>query len=401
MNRLLLMRHAHADDGPREDPNRGLTHRGRKDAKRMGKWLRKSDLRPDLIISSPYARAAETVTRALKGLHGEIAIKHTDALIPDASTPAAVAAIADLAGDADLVLVVSHNPLIENILLLLTQGEQFGGSYGLHWRHGSIAYVENGKLLWLVTPDIAREDDLSDETTRLVEHLLAANRFAATDLLIRRLRAAVGRRFRLQAANYLKHGSIAGIDNGRWRREFADLTQQAHSAGAQIAAGELGALTEAKRKLPAWLAGLNPWARQPQDVERQIDATTEDRIATAKSTWEKLGATVDDMRQKVSDLLKDWAKQTDDSRSAGIAVTEIASAFNDGASAAAREFRLNNPGVEVMKQWWAEPDACDICMDNVADGPLPEDLPFSSGHFDPPAHPNCRCSVTLTRSDSE
>lgn len=56
--------------------------------------------------------------------------------------------------------------------------------------------------------------------------------------------------------------------------------------------------------------------------------------------------------------------------------------------------QMNKSGMSWDKQWSAEPDACDECMTmdgevvGVADS-------FSSGDMTPPAHPNCRCDITL------
>ena len=43
--------------------------------------------------------------------------------------------------------------------------------------------------------------------------------------------------------------------------------------------------------------------------------------------------------------------------------------------------------------WWAFEDACDTCLENVADDPRPYGTPFSSGDTEPPAHDHCRCSL--------
>jgi len=42
---------------------------------------------------------------------------------------------------------------------------------------------------------------------------------------------------------------------------------------------------------------------------------------------------------------------------------------------------------------WVTYDPCGICEDNEAEGIVPIDHIFSSGHGSPPAHPSCRCAL--------
>lgn len=42
---------------------------------------------------------------------------------------------------------------------------------------------------------------------------------------------------------------------------------------------------------------------------------------------------------------------------------------------------------------WVTYDPCEICEDNEAEGIVPIDHIFSSGHGRPPAHPSCRCAL--------
>src|SRR5215210_6289711 len=61
---LLLIRHAHAGNRDPErwpdDRDRPLTDKGRKVQRDVSRFLRKRDLVPTLVLSSPWARAAET-----------------------------------------------------------------------------------------------------------------------------------------------------------------------------------------------------------------------------------------------------------------------------------------------------------------------------------------------------
>lgn len=62
MKKLYLVRHAKSSWKYPElsDFERPLNQRGKKDAPKMGKWLRTRKIVPDLIISSPAVRASTT-----------------------------------------------------------------------------------------------------------------------------------------------------------------------------------------------------------------------------------------------------------------------------------------------------------------------------------------------------
>ena len=72
MTALYLLRHAHAGDPAKwrgDDADRPLIERGRGQAERVGRLLRGAEEAPDLVITSPKVRAAETaeiVAKALK-----------------------------------------------------------------------------------------------------------------------------------------------------------------------------------------------------------------------------------------------------------------------------------------------------------------------------------------------
>lgn len=57
---LYLLRHAEAESFASSDAERCLTPKGRGQAGRVGKFCREHSIRPDVILSSPVARALET-----------------------------------------------------------------------------------------------------------------------------------------------------------------------------------------------------------------------------------------------------------------------------------------------------------------------------------------------------
>lgn len=65
LRELLLVRHAKSDwrEPNQEDIDRPLSEKGKKNAKKVGRWLRECNLMPDLILVSPAKRAQQTFKR--------------------------------------------------------------------------------------------------------------------------------------------------------------------------------------------------------------------------------------------------------------------------------------------------------------------------------------------------
>lgn len=71
-----------------------------------------------------------------------------------------------------------------------------------------------------------------------------------------------------------------------------------------------------------------------------------------------------------------------------IAQTETVNAYQDGI----HEFGLRSGAVGHE---WETIGATDVCATNAAQGIIPIDKPFYSGHLKPTAHPRCRCNERL------
>lgn len=56
-------------------------------------------------------------------------------------------------------------------------------------------------------------------------------------------------------------------------------------------------------------------------------------------------------------------------------------------------FASRASGVDVLKAWLSAKDPCDACRANAAQGAIPLEMPFASGHMAPPACLECRCSL--------
>jgi len=121
MRSVLLLRHAksswkHPDLG---DHDRPLNKRGKGDAPLMGRLLKREDLVPDIIISSTSLRAratAEAVAKA-SSYDGEIVLNKS---LYAAGPEAYLGVIHALSDEYVRVLIVGHNPGLEELVELLT-----------------------------------------------------------------------------------------------------------------------------------------------------------------------------------------------------------------------------------------------------------------------------------------
>ena len=122
MKTLLLLRHAKSswNDSSLADRDRPLNTRGRHDAPRMGDVLRDESLVPDLIISSDAVRARTTALAVAEaaGYLRDIDIDPRLYLAGPDDLLAVVRARSSAA--ARLVMVVAHNPGLEDLIAQLT-----------------------------------------------------------------------------------------------------------------------------------------------------------------------------------------------------------------------------------------------------------------------------------------
>jgi phosphohistidine phosphatase len=115
--RLLLIRHAKSswDDPSLPDRDRPLAKRGRKAAERMGAHLRRSGLRPDVVLCSSSTRTRETLE--LLGWRGAY-VSFLDELYA-ASAHELLESVADVRLDAQIVSVIGHNPGMHDLAIEL------------------------------------------------------------------------------------------------------------------------------------------------------------------------------------------------------------------------------------------------------------------------------------------
>ena len=118
MQKLILMRHAKSDWNTTagSDFDRPLADRGRRDAPKMGAWLKHEDLVPDLFISSSALRAKQTaqcVAEVMGFLQENIL---WDERIYGASVDGLLDVINDYTHETGTLLLVGHNPGLDSLL---------------------------------------------------------------------------------------------------------------------------------------------------------------------------------------------------------------------------------------------------------------------------------------------
>lgn len=118
---LLILRHAKSSwkVSGLADHERPLNKRGLQDAPRMGWLLREEDLLPDLILSSTAVRARKTaeIVAEKSGYEGELEYRSD---FYGAGPEAYLGALSSLTDEYSRVMVVGHNPGLEELLELLT-----------------------------------------------------------------------------------------------------------------------------------------------------------------------------------------------------------------------------------------------------------------------------------------
>ena len=126
MRQLLVLRHAKSswDEAGLDDWQRPLNDRGLRDAPRVGEFLRAQSLVPDLIITSDAVRARTTaqMVATSAGYQGDLVAEPSLYL----ATPDDAIAVLNGAPDtARSVMIVGHNPGLEDLIAQLT-GEHHG-----------------------------------------------------------------------------------------------------------------------------------------------------------------------------------------------------------------------------------------------------------------------------------
>ena len=151
--KLCFLRHGEADwpNWNKPDDERPLTERGRKEMKRVTKFLQRLKFSADAILTSPLPRASQTAEIVAKCLGIEL---KTEAALAHGFNVARLRRLFGKA-DADCVMVVGHEPNFSEVIKELTGGE-------IKLSKAGVALLEvnrgctSGKLLWLFPPKFSK-----------------------------------------------------------------------------------------------------------------------------------------------------------------------------------------------------------------------------------------------------
>ena len=122
---LLILRHAKSDwgSGAASDFERPLAKRGKRDAPRVGEWLYREGLVPDLVISSPAERSRQTVVKVCKSMDFKKKKIQWDDELYAAGVEDLLRVLAHCPPGARTVLLVGHNPGLEELVRYLAADE--------------------------------------------------------------------------------------------------------------------------------------------------------------------------------------------------------------------------------------------------------------------------------------
>lgn len=161
-HRLVLMRHAKSDwfSGEGDDFSRPLSDRGVRDARHMGRWLKEAGHLPAVILSSPSRRTRQTLDLMGEGA-GLALVARTEWL--DELYHASASTLRGLLrrqGEREAVMVLGHNPGLEELLAVLVDDDRAVGHYAKRFPTAAV-YVLDIAGAWA---------DLKAGCARIVAH---------------------------------------------------------------------------------------------------------------------------------------------------------------------------------------------------------------------------------------
>ena len=124
-----------------------------------------------------------------------------------------------------------------------------------------------------------------------------------------------------------------------------------------------------------------------------LDSVRAKRLDKYIRSLEKAGLKPEDIAKKAERMKQSLLRD----RRETIARTETANALEE-----AKRIEANAAGKQ-WKRWITSADdrVSEICRGNQSDGWIKIDRQFSSGHTNPPGHPNCRCSCAYRKADPD
>jgi phosphohistidine phosphatase len=146
--RLYLLRHGKSSwkQSGLADHERPLAGRGRRAAEAIATHLEKTDVAVDLVLCSTARRARETFERIAHAL-GNVRVQHESSLY--GATPATLLArLHAVPDDVDAVMLIGHNPAIEDLALELARPSSERRELALKFPTGALATLELDGPAW-------------------------------------------------------------------------------------------------------------------------------------------------------------------------------------------------------------------------------------------------------------
>lgn len=147
---LTLLRHAKSswDDTVERDFDRPLNARGYRAAERMGAEIASLGLRFDQVCASPAVRVKETLAGVAKGAGTQFAPRF-EPLVYLASGESLLEVVQGFDDAAATVLLVGHNPGLEDLLLLLVpEGGALRTQAALKYPTATLAAIDLPVTRW-------------------------------------------------------------------------------------------------------------------------------------------------------------------------------------------------------------------------------------------------------------
>jgi phosphohistidine phosphatase len=153
---VYFLRHGIAErQSPGGDRARRLTEVGKAELRRVLAFAKKAQVKPELVLCSPYVRAEETAKIAMEVLELEGPHSLADALVPESSAIHLWDEVR--VNGADSMMVVSHEPLLSSAVAWVLGTSRamvrFPPAGLVAIEFGSTGAEAAGVLRWMVTPE--------------------------------------------------------------------------------------------------------------------------------------------------------------------------------------------------------------------------------------------------------
>ena len=121
MKTLFLLRHARAENpaSGSKDSDRALDERGKKEVQAAGIFIKQLNLKFDQVLCSTAVRARETADLLVAAAELQVTVRY-DQRIYEATPLQLLEVIKEIEDEKGALLLVGHNPGMEELLKLLT-----------------------------------------------------------------------------------------------------------------------------------------------------------------------------------------------------------------------------------------------------------------------------------------